>query len=57
MAIIAIAPGSSIIASAVRNIFMETGIRLRGRDNIPHVKATSVAIGNPTLRSLYVKFI
>jgi len=42
-----IAPKSSIIAKAVKNIFSEVGTRLPKRDKMPIAKAMSVAIGIP----------
>ena len=42
-----IAPKSSIIAKAVKNIFREFGTRLPKRDKTPMAKAMSVAIGIP----------
>ncbi len=44
---IIIAPSSSMIANAVRNIFKEGGILFPNRDRTPRVKAISVAIGMP----------
>ena len=45
MAIIIIAPKSSITANAVKNIFREVGTRLPNSDKIPKAKAISVAAG------------
>ena len=47
MAIIIIAPKSSITANAVKNIFREVGTRLPNSDKIPKAKSISVAIGMP----------
>jgi hypothetical protein len=47
MAIIIIAPKSSITANAVKNTFREVGTLLPNNDNIPKAKAMSVAIGIP----------
>ena len=41
------APRSSIMASAVKNIFRERGMRFPARESIPSAKAISVAIGMP----------
>lgn len=47
MAIIIIAPRSSIMAKAVKNIFNETGTLLPNKERIPKANAISVAIGMP----------
>lgn len=47
MAIIKIAPKSSITAKAVRKIFIDSGTRFPNKDKIPIAKAISVAIGIP----------
>ena len=47
MAIIRIAPKSSIMAKAVKNIFNDIGTLFPKSDNIPNAKAMSVAIGIP----------
>lgn len=47
MAIIIIAPKSSITANAVKNTFNEVGTLLPNNDKIPNAKAMSVAIGIP----------
>ena len=39
------APRSSMIASAIRNIFKETGTLLPSSERIPSAKAISVAVG------------
>ena len=47
MAIIKIAPKSSITAKAVRKILIDSGTRFPNKDKIPIAKAISVAIGIP----------
>ena len=47
MAMIIIAPKSSITANAVKNIFREVGTRFPNNYKIPNAKAMSVAIGIP----------
>lgn len=47
MAMIKIAPKSSITANAVKNTFKEVGTRFPNKDKIPNAKAISVAIGIP----------
>jgi hypothetical protein len=47
MAIINMAPKSSITAKAVKNIFNDNGTRFPNNDKIPIAKAISVAIGIP----------
>ena len=47
MAIIIIAPKSSITAKAVKKIFNDVGTRFPKSDKIPIAKAISVAIGMP----------
>jgi len=48
------APKSSIMANAVKNIFKATGTRLPNKEAMPNVKAISVAVGiaQPLLKSL-----
>ena len=63
MAMIIIAPKSSITANAVRNIFRDVGTRVPNNDKIPNAKAISVAIGIPNpekdsfpqLRIIYIQ--
>ena len=47
MAIINMAPKSSITAKAVKNIFSDKGTLFPNKDKIPIAKAISVAIGIP----------
>lgn len=47
MAMIIIAPKSSITANAVKKTFNEVGTLLPNKDKIPNAKAMSVAIGIP----------
>ena len=56
---ISIAPRSSIIAKAVKNIFNDIGTLEPSKESIPNEKAISVAegIAQPFSVSLFPKFI
>lgn len=54
MAIIKIAPKSSITAKAVKNTFSERGTLFPNNDKIPMAKAMSVAIGIPNPEWVFV---